>query len=220
MPRITSPMTFMTKAPQTKGSARLETPAPTNRARILYADDESALRLCVSRYLSRVGYAVTTVENGYQAWVTLQSLPCDLLITDQEMPGLTGRELILRTRLLGLSLPIIVATSDSEFLTDSCDRQLQIAAVLQKPFGLGELSDAVGQALCAGHDVYRGSPNYLGFRLGTVDSHLQNISLEASSLDQGGHNDACEQSGPTANQPDSYPTSFHRVLHGPYEHTT
>jgi CheY-like chemotaxis protein len=52
--------------------ARLETPAPTSQARILYADDEAALRLCVSRYLIRAGYAVTTAENGYQAWMTIQ----------------------------------------------------------------------------------------------------------------------------------------------------
>jgi CheY-like chemotaxis protein len=137
----------MTNDSQAETSARIETPAPTQRAHILYATDQPALRLCVSRYLSRAGYLVTTAENGHQAWLPLQSQPYDLLNTDQEMPGLIGWELISRARLLSLTLPIIVASSDFELPTDSCRCRLQIAAVLQKPFGLDDLVDAVGQAL-------------------------------------------------------------------------
>src|SRR6185436_3357327 len=57
-------------------------------AKILYAEDNAALRLVTARMLTRTGYAVTSVEDGLQAWEALQSDKYDILITDNDMPGL------------------------------------------------------------------------------------------------------------------------------------
>jgi CheY-like chemotaxis protein len=144
---------FMAKGPQMESPPPLDASAQSNRARILYAEDEPMIRGCTCKYLSRAGYEVTAVENGEQAWEALQSSPYDLLITDQQMPGLSGKELIAKIQGLGMTLPVIVAASDLEFLNDSGSWPLPIAAALRKPFPLGDLSHAVGQALCAGHNV-------------------------------------------------------------------
>lgn len=138
--------------------------APNCRARILCADDDPALRACFAKVLARAGYSVTTVADGLEAWESLQSEPCDLLITDNEMPGLRGIELVVKARLSRMPLPIIVATSDVSSFTDPHMQWLSIAALLQKPFGLRELSDAVGQALCAAHQVRWGHDEGSGFR--------------------------------------------------------
>ena len=117
-------------------SSRFEKPPIDNQARILFADDDRMVRQCIFEYLTRAGYAVTAVEDGNQAWEKIQSIPYDLLITDQQMPGMTGAELILKARLGGMTLPVIVAASDLEFYTDSCQRYLHVNALLQKPFVL------------------------------------------------------------------------------------
>lgn len=133
------------------------------RTRILCADDDPALRACFAKLLTRAGYSVTTVADGWQAWETLQSDPYDLLITDHNMPGLSGLELAGKARCAGLTLPIIVATSDVSSFTDPHTQWLNIAALLQKPFGLRELSDTVGQTLCATHHVRWGHDEGAGF---------------------------------------------------------
>ena len=61
-------------------------------------------------------YAVTPVEDGLQAWAALHSKGYDLLITDNNMPRMTGLELAVKTRLEGMKLPIIVASGTVELL--------------------------------------------------------------------------------------------------------
>ena len=124
-----------------------------SRACILYAEDEPRLRVCLSKHLRRAGYEVTAAEDGEQAWMALQASSYDLLITDNQMPGISGAELILRLRRRDTTLPIIVVSSDREFFTESRCQLLQIAAVVPKPFGFGQLSHAVGRVLCACHNV-------------------------------------------------------------------
>jgi DNA-binding response OmpR family regulator len=85
--------------------------------------------------------------------MALQASSYDLLITDNQMPGISGAELILRLRRRDTALPIIVVSSDLGFFTESRCQLLRIAAVVPKPFGFGQLSHAVGRVLCAGHNV-------------------------------------------------------------------
>ena len=62
-------------------------------ARILYAEDDPVQRGLSVRILTLSGYAVTSVEDGLQAWAALHSDRYDLLITDNNMPRMTGLEL-------------------------------------------------------------------------------------------------------------------------------
>jgi len=135
----------------------------SGQVRVLLADDETAIRRCVNIYLSRAGCAVTAVADGQQALEALQADSYDLLITDQQMPNLTGAELISRLRLAGMNLPVIVAASDLESFNESQCSRLKIAALLQKPFGLDELRRAMSQAL---------TPTLAHLQLEPMDAHL------------------------------------------------
>jgi DNA-binding NtrC family response regulator len=117
-------------------------------AKILLADDEPAIRRAASIALSRACYNVTTVADGSAAWKALEMETFDLLITDNQMPGLTGQELVLKVREYGLDLPIIVAASQLEFFLNTDNDWLQVAQLLQKPFGLFKLMEAVERVLC------------------------------------------------------------------------
>jgi len=140
-----------------------------SRACILYAEDEPRLRVCLSKHLRRAGYEVTAAEDGEQAWMALQASSYDLLITDNQMPGISGVELILRLRRRDAALPIIVVSSDLELFSESRCQLLQIAAVVPKPFGFGQLSHAVGRVLCTRHNVGWGGRAASGFPLASAE---------------------------------------------------
>src|SRR5687768_3828663 len=84
---------------------------------VLYAEDDKLLRECSIRMLTRAGYTVKSVENGIEAWEALNATPFDLLITDNDMPELTGVELVTKLRLKGMNLPIILASGSADFFS-------------------------------------------------------------------------------------------------------
>lgn len=116
--------------------------------RILIAEDDAVFRRVIEFTLSRAGFTVTAARNGMEALQYIQQQPFDCLVTDQQMPQLSGIELINNIRSSNSqqqNVPIILCTAkglelDSEFLTDHYD----LAAVLHKPFSprhLAELLD-------------------------------------------------------------------------------
>jgi len=82
-------------------------------AKILLAEDSSFYRNLLSSYLVAAGYEVITAEDGLQAWEKLKMEPVDLLITDIEMPNMTGFELTQKIRedTQLKDLPVIAVTS-------------------------------------------------------------------------------------------------------------
>ncbi|HLQ44687.1 MAG TPA: response regulator, partial [Planctomycetaceae bacterium] len=65
---------------------------------ILIADDENISRHWLQFQLEQWGHSVLAAENGLQAWELLQTHDCPLVITDWEMLGLTGIELLRKIR--------------------------------------------------------------------------------------------------------------------------
>lgn len=135
------------------------------RPHVLYAEDDFVVRQCICRCLRAARYTVTAVESGEEAWEQLWSKGCDLLITDQQMPGMTGVELISKARFEGVTLPVIVAASDVEPFTYALRRELRISDVLGKPFTAGVLLAAVKRALIPAGALLAGLPT-------EADGHL------------------------------------------------
>ena len=115
-------------------------------ARILCAEDDPVLRGLVAAILCRAGYGVISVENGMRAWAALQLQDFDLLVTDNEMPELSGLELAAMARREGKSLPIIMASSTAARI---CAERSDLSMVepLEKPFAPKALLLAVAKAL-------------------------------------------------------------------------
>lgn len=81
--------------------------------KILVVDDEPHMSRVLKLYLERAGYAVQTCPNGQVALAAvLQSAP-DAMLTDIQMPVMTGRELCqaLQEQLPDRTFPIFVMTS-------------------------------------------------------------------------------------------------------------
>jgi CheY-like chemotaxis protein len=131
-----------------KGPAR--TAHKTNASgahRILVVEDEPLMRALNSRMLKNAGYAVDTAEDGAAAWDTLQAKAYDLVITDHNMPKVTGLELIEKARTAGMTLPIIMATGEAPEEVHSLQPPLQPAAVLLKPYTITEFLGTVRDVL-------------------------------------------------------------------------
>ncbi len=61
-----------------------------NAKRILLVDDEENARIALSRLLSREGYVVNTVSNGFEALNYLREHDVNLIVTDINMPEMDG----------------------------------------------------------------------------------------------------------------------------------
>ncbi|MGO8699134.1 MAG: response regulator transcription factor [Limisphaerales bacterium] len=129
------------------GSATLQGPNPLHR--ILVVDDEASIRQLVTGTLANFGYRVDAAEDGADAWEALQVNRYDLLITDNNMPKVSGVELLQRLHATRIELPVIMATGTlptEEFIRNPC---LEPVTVLLKPFSIAELMVTVKAVLCA-----------------------------------------------------------------------
>lgn len=109
-----------------------------NPIRILVADDEVHMRRVVTLFLERAGYTVATASNGKEALDSILKSPPDALLTDINMPQMTGQQLCqeLQKQLPQRRFPIFVMTSMTE--RENRDWQLQIpnSSLLEKPVSM------------------------------------------------------------------------------------
>ena len=77
---------------------------------VLVVDDEPLIRRMLSKYLGDKNYRVTAVENGHKALEELKKDRFDLVLTDLNMPGMGGRELLQKMAELYPDIPKIVMT--------------------------------------------------------------------------------------------------------------
>lgn len=115
--------------------------------RILLADDDAQLLEVHGDVLTLFGYHVDTASNGVEAWNSLHETDYDLLITDNNMPRLTGMDLIKKVRSAGISMPIILASGTVPLDELKQNSKLTIDSILVKPFYLDELLATVKKVL-------------------------------------------------------------------------
>jgi two-component system, OmpR family, response regulator ResD len=82
----------------------------TQPRRILVVDDNHDIRRLNVEVLVKSGYEVEDAEDGARAWYNLQLKSYDLLITDYDMPHVTGFELLKKVRAARMAIPVIMAT--------------------------------------------------------------------------------------------------------------
>ena len=130
------------------------TPAmATDRARILVVEDNAALSGVVCFNLVRAGFQVTSVNNGRYALETLQKGTFDLVLSDQQMPLMTGIQLCEHLRQLPAyrRTPFILLTAKCmEIDVAKLQQKPGISAALPKPFIPSELITCIEDCLAAG----------------------------------------------------------------------
>ena len=113
--------------------------------RIVVADDEAHILHVVSMKLRNAGYEVQTAEDGEEALELCQADPPDMLITDYQMPYMTGVELCkaLRQSEATRDIPAMMLTARGFDIEPPEMIEAGISAVLAKPFSPRELLSRV-----------------------------------------------------------------------------
>ncbi len=118
-------------------------------ARILIAEDDTAVREFVGRALAHAGHDVDTVDDGLQALDRLGEQDYDLLITDIVMPGLDGIALALKVAKERPDMSILMMTGYAAERQRAHNLDTLIHRVIAKPFSLRQICDAAKDALAA-----------------------------------------------------------------------
>jgi DNA-binding response OmpR family regulator len=142
------------KISQTGAPARAALQCPTNPPqRILVVEDDAEIRRLNSEVLTESGYQVDAAEDGVEAWHALNTKHYDLMITDNNMPIVTGLELIKKLRAEDMTLPVILMSGTMP--TEELEQHpwLQIQATLIKPYTLAELFKTVKEVLVTTSDA-------------------------------------------------------------------
>jgi two-component system, cell cycle sensor histidine kinase and response regulator CckA len=114
-------------------------PRASNGVRVLVVDDEPMVRSVLRKLLALRGHTVIEADSGAEALSILQNEQFDVIVTDQGMPEMNGREFARRTRALLPDIPIVLLTGDTH--TGTTDAS--ISAVLAKPFKIDEVEGTI-----------------------------------------------------------------------------
>jgi CheY-like chemotaxis protein len=122
----------------------------TDNARILVCEDNGALSAIICFNLRRAGFEITAVQNGQAALAALKKESFDLVLSDQQMPLMTGVELCAQARNLPQHrhTPFILLTAKCmEIDVAMLQQTLGVAKALRKPFSPSELVHCIEEAL-------------------------------------------------------------------------
>ena len=118
----------------------------------LVVDDEFHIIQVVAIKLRNNGFEVITAENGRQGLELALSEKPDIIITDYQMPIMTGLEFIenLRGKPEGQDVPVIMLTARDFSIEEETKSHLKISACLSKPFSQRELLENINEVLAQG----------------------------------------------------------------------
>lgn len=129
-----------------------------SRRKILVADDETHILNVLSMKFQNGGFDILTAEDGVDALaVTRAALP-DLIITDYQMPRMSGLELcsLLESDPATRDIPVILLTARGFSIAETQTISRNIRCVISKPFSPREIL-ARAQALLAGEPAPEGA---------------------------------------------------------------
>lgn len=117
----------------------------TPRATVLLVDDEELLRRVLSRILADAGFGVVEAENGAAALETARKIDSglDLVVTDVQMPVMSGLEFAQEFRPLHPEVPILFMTGRD--LSSAGDTGVSQMELLRKPFRAEAFLQVVSQ---------------------------------------------------------------------------
>ncbi len=108
---------------------------------ILLIDDEEDIRFMLENALEGQGYKVVTAQSAEDAVAKLSSNQINLVLSDIELPGMSGLELLTQIKMTYPNLPVILMTgkgySMNEALLDGADEYIK------KPFEIHDLFEVI-----------------------------------------------------------------------------
>ncbi len=115
--------------------------------RVLVVDDEDALVRAHARFLEHEGYQVETATSGEQAMQALGKTAFDVILSDIDMPGMSGLTLLERVRGHDLDVPVVMVTGAPSVETAMTAMEHGALRYLTKPVEVTRLVKVVDDAV-------------------------------------------------------------------------
>jgi two-component system, cell cycle sensor histidine kinase and response regulator CckA len=111
--------------------------------RMLLVDDEPLLIRLMSRMLESLGHSVASVSEAREALSKLKTETFDAVLSDDVMPGMTGRELASEVKKLCPDLPFILHTGRGDLVNSRELAESKVDRILLKPCSINDLARAL-----------------------------------------------------------------------------
>jgi len=121
----------------------------TGKERILIIDDDKVSLDAIQSMLEWLGYKVTGRTSSIEALEAFRHNPkgFDLVITDQTMPNMTGKNLAKALMTIRSDIPVILCTGFSEQIDEKRSKEMGIKAFVMKPIVIGQIADTIRDVL-------------------------------------------------------------------------
>ncbi len=126
--------------------------------RLLLIDDSQAFRHTLAEMLRAAGHIVQEAETGAAGLALLRAEPVEVVLTDVEMPGLTGWDVALLVKAKHPRLPVVLLMGADGSDVTRCQRRALVDAVLQKPFQFNEIQSTISKLTKTRHGHFVPSP--------------------------------------------------------------
>jgi two-component system chemotaxis response regulator CheY len=110
---------------------------------VMIVEDDPAIRRLYSFLLTNSGYNVVEAEDGQAALEQYTAEPCDLIITDMNMPRMGGMDLVKELRARNYKVHVIMVTAYGTADTERMAFRLGANEYIAKPFDFEELEGRV-----------------------------------------------------------------------------
>lgn len=104
--------------------------------KVLVVDDNPDIRDCLGSFLARCGHQTRTAANGLEALRQIEQGAADVIISDVQMPGMGGVELLVYLKVMYPDTPVILMSG----VESPQDVVAGIQAFLKKPIEFGRLA--------------------------------------------------------------------------------
>ena len=137
LPRIPAPV---------PAAATATAALPPGPLKVYLVDDDEDVRFLMTRMLKQVGVRlVKTFAGGAALLEGLRAdTPPDLLILDQNMPGMNGAQTLAAVRALHPELPVLISSGQPDIEDLECFRKPRVG-IISKPFDMGEIRTKLAQ---------------------------------------------------------------------------
>ena len=112
---------------------------------ILIVDDERHITSIMRRRLEEAGFSVVEARDGVEALELAPQVCPDVIVTDLQMPRISGLELAVALRHVEQTqkTPVIMLTGRSHFVSEAVLGKTNIKQIIEKPFSARQVVEAV-----------------------------------------------------------------------------
>ncbi|NJK79199.1 MAG: response regulator [Chloroflexaceae bacterium] len=115
---------------------------------LLIEDDKTVVYILQTAFsLLDVPYTASSVESAEEGLKLIEQDSWDILLTDYNLPGMNGLELILHLQMRNIALPTIMLSAYDSFELRHRVKQIGVRKYLPKPFDVEEVLDAMRDLL-------------------------------------------------------------------------